>query len=234
MEDKFEQLLRNQLSDQESRELLEAIENDSILKKEFKTYRDAWDLTKTLERRKLKEKVNQIHEQQAATPRKRWMWYTAAAASVLVLALFYGTFQEDTSGENIAQTYFKPYPDKFTSMGQNVAPLSEAMAAYNRGNYQKAGNLFSQLPAELIDTVELYQGICLYQMDQKGQAKKIFKRLIHSAESEYKEPALWYLSLAHLALDDKDSAIVVLNTIQNDALISFHKKDAKAILELLQ
>lgn len=232
MEDKFEQLLRNKLSEQESRELLETIENDSTLKKEFKAYRDAWDLVKTLERRALKEQVSKIHAQQSATPSRRWLWY--AAASILVLTAFYWGFQQDVTGETIAQEYFNPYPDKFTSMGQNLDPLSDAMSAYNRGDYQKAANLFSQLPAELIDTVALYRGICLYQTARKEQAKAIFRNLRYSSESGYQEPALWYLSLAHLALNEQDSAIIILNTIKNGSFISFHKEDAKAILERLQ
>lgn len=234
MENKFEQLLRKTLSKEESLQLLKDIENDPILKKEFEEYRDAWELVKTMERRNLKEKVSKIAEHQL-TPKARskgWIWYSAA--SVLVFVLCYWAFQQNTSGENLAQAYFKPYPDKFTTMGQNVNPLSKAMAAYKTGNYQEAEILLNQVPEEFSNDVKLYKGICWYQMNEKKKAKEVFKELSQDSSSTYKGPALWYLSLTHLALNEKDSANIVLQKIKNDSIISFHKEDAIEILDQLQ
>lgn len=230
MENKFEQLLRNTLSEEESQQLIKEIERDPALKKEFEEYRNAWDLVKTLERRELKEKITQLANEEPKASKKQWIWY--AAASIVLLMASYWFFQQPPSGEQMAQTYFKPYPDKFTTMGGNSSVLSQAMTAYNKEDYQEAETLFDQIPEELRNDVELYQGICWYQMDEKKKAKVLFKKLIH--DSTNKEPALWYLSLTHLALNEKDSAITILNQIKNDSSITFHKEDAIEIIEQLE
>lgn len=231
MENKFEQLLRGTLSKEESEQLSEELEKDPFLKKEFEEYRDAWDLVKILERRDLKKKITQLTEQQSKAQSKKWVWY--AAASIVILVVCYLGFQQNRSEEQLAQTYFEPYPDKFTSMGQNFNPLSEAMTAYNKENYSEAEHLFNQLPEELSNKVELYRGICLYQINKKEDAKNIFRKLSRDTTSAYQEPALWYLSITHLALNEKDSAITILQTIEQDTLITFHKKDAVDIIEQL-
>lgn len=232
MENKFEQLLRKTLPKEEAQELEEAIENDSILKKEFEEYRDAWDLVKVLERRALKDKVSQIADNQSKPQRKQWIWYSAA--SVLIIVLSYLGFQQDITGEQMAQTYFEPYPDKFTTMGQNFDPLSKAMAAYNKEDYKEAENLFSLLPKELLNDIELYRGICLYKIGEKKKAKDVFRKLNRDSAGTNKGPSLWYLSITHLSLNEKDSAIMVLHKIKDDSLITFHKEDALKIIKQLK
>ena len=191
-------------------------------------------MIKVLERRKLKEKVSKIAKNNATSQIKnnRWLWYSAA--SVLIMVLSYWAFQQNVSGEQMAQTYFKPYPDKYTSMGQNVNPLSKAMSAYNKENYQEAEELFSQLPKEFLNDVELYRGICWYQIGEKEKAKAIFRKLNQDSINAYIGPTLWYLSITHLTLNEKDSAITILRQIKDDPMITFHKEDAIEIIEKLQ
>jgi tetratricopeptide (TPR) repeat protein len=108
------------------------------------------------------------------------------------------------------------------------------LAAYNNQHYQEAENIFSQLPTELLNEVEFYRGICLYQLDKKDEAKAIFRKYKQDPTSTYYEASLWYFSLTHLVLNENDSAITLLNKVKNDPLISFHKEDAIEIIKQLK
>ena len=234
MENRFEQLLRNQLSEEESKQLLKEIAQNPALKKEFESYQNAWDLAKTLERRELKNKVRTIAAHQTRRKNKTWFWY--AAASVLILAAGYWAFQPEIQTEHIAQSYFKPYPDKFSSMSIEQAKdsLLQAMTAYNKKDYAEAVRLFNQLPPAYAQEVKLYEGIGLYEMGDKKNAKQIFKKLSQDSTSTYREAARWYLALTHLALNEKEAALLQLNEMLTDSLTTFHREDVSAIIEQLQ
>lgn len=71
--------------------------------------------------------------------------------------------------------------------------FKDAMAHYNKGEYQQALNLLNQLPGTPV--TGFYAGICSYSLGKHRDAQRHFESTIRSEDPSFMEAAHWYLAL---------------------------------------
>ena len=121
-------------------------------------------------------------------------------------------------------TLFKPYPDVI-SLRNNDSSFDAGLNHYNFGEYEKALNAFSTLPSS--DTLGLYLSQCFLATGQYDSAIRYLSEIKDG--SIFEEQRNWYLGLAYLLSDKKDSAEVSFDKIKEgdfnyDASIDFKSK----------
>ena len=133
----------------------------------------------------------------------------------------------------LATNYLSPYPDRITAMGDHLdKEIEAAMRAYNHEDYQKALELFSNLPPDYaqIELIQIYKAICLLKLDESKAAINILNA-IEGTSPLYTETVRWYLALAYLRDEQTMQARTILEQIhQSDG---YQAEAAKQLLNKL-
>ncbi|MEL6141590.1 MAG: hypothetical protein AAFU67_08225, partial [Bacteroidota bacterium] len=152
---------------------------------------------------------------------KKWQnWWPVAAAIIFVCLLggWWLNRAAPNSPEALFAIYYSPYPASAAIRGGGASSnWSDAMLAYQTGNYKEAAQL---IEANLVDSVGLiylkqfYLGNALLSMDppQPMLAIEAFDQVL-VVDSDYGGVAKWYRSLALLLNGQTEEATVALDEI---------------------
>ena len=167
------------------------------------------------------KKQLQALEASIAAKKKRNFWQWAAAASILVAALF-TTIQllRGPDYDALFSTYYEPYPNTLAPVERSTnadSGLLQAFAYYDSGDYDKAIKAFQQLKqSELWKDLQLYLGISQMALNQNEEARKSFEATI-AAKGETSSIASWYLGLLYLKMQQPEKAKpFIITTAETD------------------
>lgn len=156
------------------------------------------------------KKQLQALEASIAAKKKRYIWQWAAAASIVVAALF--TTLQLLRGPDynaLFAAYYEPYPNTIAPVERTAnsdTRLSQAFAYYDGGDYEKAIYAFKQLQqSDQWKDLQLYMGIAQMALNQNEAARKSFEAAI-TAKGETAPIATWYLGLLYIKMEQPAKA----------------------------
>ena len=167
------------------------------------------------------KKQLQALEASIAAKKNRYIWQWAAAASIVVAALF--TTLQLLRGPNydaLFSTYYEPYPNTLAPVERSAnadSGLLQAFAYYDGGDYEKAIQAFQQLQqSDQWKDLQLYLGISQMALNQNEEARKSFEATI-AAKGETSSIASWYLGLLYLKMQQPEKAKpFIITTAETD------------------
>lgn len=164
-----------------------------------------------------------------ATKRNTSVLKWAAVILVLILpGLYFLTKQPDS--DSLYTAYFSPYQDVVTVRGTSEDSWNLIMGHYNKGEYEQAGNLMSNLDSteKAQPFFQLYMGITQLSTNKVSDAQRTFSSMVSNKENLYLEHARWYLSLTYLRLGDTSQAKLVLKSLCDSS--TFYEEKARQLL----
>ncbi len=219
----FDSYLSGKLSFEEEQKFTEQLENDPDLAAYFEEFRQAIDFVSALGAGSdMKEII--LEEKAKKISIRKWVGYSVAATVIAILTF---TFVGQQNEIDLMDEYFQPYRDVISRRGTQ-APTGQAMFSYNRSDYEKAIEQFSNLEQKT-DTVRLYRGISLLAQKQYDSALEDFRNI--GPTSEFYLQKLWYQGLTFAVLTKNDSARHYLQRIEER---EYNYDQAHALLRQLE
>lgn len=237
----------NQLTPKEQEAFDALLETDSEFKEQFDFERSVQEVIRDHKSSDLKEKLKGFErdidtDEKVVTLKpegsfnsyKKWM---IAASIALLMGLGYLGF-DNLSGPNYNRLYeenFQNYPNTAYAITRGESDEDtlkrEAFVAYETDNTNEAISLFKRLKQkEDSETVNFYLAQSYLQAKQTQEAITLLDEVI-LVNGEFKPQALWYKSLAHLKLKEKDKALQSLNKLVEDG--RYKKTEATGLVKEL-
>lgn len=236
----FEKLLNGELSDSEKAQVIEAINNDERLKKEFAITQAIHSHYKTERRNQLKQSLVDLENQsQECQPRKKGIVLhlkrIAVIAACLTGVIFLGkmTLSSKPTHQDLYADHFEAYPNVYNpivrSHQSNTLSIdSQIMSFYEQQEFHKSIELYNEhyTFGEKENELNFYMAISYMKVDNIEKAKSILVTIPES--SKYYEKSKWYLALCYLNENNLNEFTRIANTL-------VYKKDvAEEIIESLQ
>jgi tetratricopeptide (TPR) repeat protein len=245
--DLIHRYLDRSLSDEEKVNLEKRLKEEP----EFNTlYREHQMLVQGIRYSGLQEKLNQLRVLESVLPetvhvedKKRqirlhsyWKPLLAVAASLALFVVLFFLWKKPVDHVQLFAQEFKAYPNIFEpivrSDAQPINDRTEAFAAYEARDYQKAATLFKKLLQEKEEPgVLLLLGNANLILGNTSEARNNFITLINNFD-EYDTQAKWYLGLSYLKDGDVKSAQLILQEVSNSEF-SYASK-AKELLKQIE
>jgi hypothetical protein len=162
-------------------------------------------------------------------------WKPLAAAAVLLIAvsaIFW--FNRSESTEDLFARNFEPYPNVFepTQRGDEATDKrASAFAAYDKGSYDEAARLFSELLTEKKEPeILLLLGNSNLVLNRDEEAKNNFLTLIRDFDG-LDEQAKWFLSLCYLKSGEREKAKMIWEEL-GDPKVTYSEKAQRLLKEV--
>ncbi|MEM7036264.1 MAG: hypothetical protein AAF570_04730 [Bacteroidota bacterium] len=168
-------------------------------------------------------------------PRRQWLALAATLLLLLIPTVMFWPFGSP-SGPALVDEYFEPYPDAYSdrpAVDDRPAELRKAMELYNAGDFAAAYEQFESERLKGLNTpiMNLYKGVCLLATDRAEASIAILKDVV-SQKSLVEYVGRWYLALAYLELEKRESARAELERLAKESPGNL-AEEAKKILEAL-
>lgn len=218
------------------------LQDDEEFREEFLFQQDLKKALQANKREALKATVSGFEEEYRHKKNNglRSFWLIAASVVILLgLGALVVKIMNDHSPENLYAEYFVPYRNIVEPVergGEANNLEAKAFQAYENGRYYKAINLFNSLENSEKNYIKFYKAISLMQVNKTDQAIELLLPLSTlKKEGKYgcSEKANWYLALAYLKKGNIDKARSQLMMIEKNPEMTFKKKEAAEILEVL-
>lgn len=196
------------------------------------------------ELRTLREKLNQAYEhirkdENNHSRKSSWIGIAASIALFVSFSLLY--FVKNHKGyttEEIYNRYFSVYPAFAVVRGADESVVAEnpwqvALRQYEAGNFRRAYNAFqmAELSMKNKNFAKLYEGICLMELHEYGDAASQFWQILSSGNKLLYNQACWYLALCRIKQQRINDAVTLLKKIEPDGNTFYLK--AKQLLDTL-
>ena len=140
----------------------------------------------------------------------RKFYYIAASLAAIVVSAVLIFQLQGPSPQQLAQSYFSPYPTTIgaatRSMNQPSSALSDAMNNFEAGNYDKSIELLKALPpGKNTYIIKFYLANAYQAKGSFPEAEKIYSAL-QQQDGELQTQVSWYLSLCYLEQKKTDLA----------------------------
>lgn len=171
----------------------------------------------------------------------RWLGLVAGVLLIVAAAIFVWTDAPHPS-PSLFEEYFAPIPSAIPLTGNLRNPekgydlKQRGLQDYENEQYAEAIEKFQQyLTSNSEDNgLRLYLGIALLAEGQSNTAAEELEIAYHQPQSEnYRYPALWYLALAHLQLDEPQQAVLYLKDLAMQTQNTFYREQAEKLLEAI-
>jgi len=211
----IEHYFENQLSEEEQKTFQNYLEADADFAQEFEFQKKVKQAISLQERAALKKKL-QSFEQPKAT--RNWISkWTIAASIALVFGFSFWYMNQSQDSVDLYDQYYELYPNTVapTVRGENNDDLkSKAFYEYDNANYQKSLSLFSAIyDYEKEDYALFYKALSQMELQKTKDAIITFKQFDSSKNSAFTAFVQWYLALAYLKEDQKENALVLLQSV---------------------
>jgi tetratricopeptide (TPR) repeat protein len=158
------------------------------------------------------------YEQAAGTKRNFPTWYAAAALLLFSGVAFYFYTREPDS-EALYEAYYQSYPNVIapTVRGENTEDIkNQAFYDYDNGDYEASLKLFSEIYEKNKDDFALfYLSMSLLELGRHEEALASFDKFDLNKNNGFTPFVKWYKSLAYLKTDQKEKAIVLLESLSS-------------------
>lgn len=222
-EDLIEKYIQNKLSSEEVLIVDGLLQNDSDFAEELSLQAN---LTKAIKREDDDNFRNLISELEAnanienTIPRRSYVKWLAAASILLILGLTYFlTLDKKASTNDLFASYFEPYRNVVQPLergGELQDEKSLAFIAYEKGDYEKAIQLFTNLYSTTKESYYLfYKANALLKLEKANEAIPLLLEHLKTKDT-LTEKTTWYLALAYLKLSDKANARRTLEKVITD------------------
>jgi hypothetical protein len=215
---------------------LEQIENE--IRKYYHAGKNIGEL------RTLREKLDLAYEHFKREDHNRsrkssWMGIAASVAVMVSLTIFY-FFQshKNQTPQELYNQYYFAYPAFAVVRGaaddQDAEnPWQAALKQYESGNFQRAYTAFqmAELSLKNRDLARLYEGICLMELHEYGDAAHRFQQILASGNVLLYNQACWYLALCRIKQQRIVDACSLLKKIDSDGNM-FYLKAQRLLNEL--
>jgi tetratricopeptide (TPR) repeat protein len=165
--------------------------------------------------------------------RRSYVKCLAVASIVLLLGISYFlTKEKKATGNELFASYFEPYRNVIQPLergGEQQDEKSLAFLAYEKGDYNKAISLFSNLYLTTQEPYYLfYKANALLKLERAKEAVPLLLEHLKTKDS-LTEKTNWYLALAYLKLEDKAKAEKILEKVIADG--NYKASEAQKLLK---
>lgn len=233
MNELIEKYFENNLTSEEQFLFDEKLNQDAEFKAEFEFHLELKNAINLTERQKIKKEIQKF-EIKAKTPVFYLKSYFKYAAIFLVMFSLWFVMFNNTSNNELYNSYFDPYPNTVISNTRSDVNektiIEEAFIAYDLGEYDKANDLFENaLNTTKTEYILFYKAICLMELNKHKDAIILFEST--NLSNEYHEKSLWFEALCYLKLNNKSVARQKLETLVKKK--SFKNTEAEELLSKL-
>jgi len=237
----FEKLLNDDLSKTERTQVIEAINKDERLKKEFAISKEIHTYYKNERQAQLKQSLVDLEKKTSEknTPRKKGrliqLQRIAVIAACLCGVIFLGklTITTTPNHQELYANHFEVYPNVYnpivrSNQSNTLSIDSQIMSFYEQREYHKSINLYNTHYSftEEKNEINFYMAISYMKIENLEKAKSIF--LTIPEDSKFYEKSKWYLALCYLNENNLAEFTRIANTL-------VYKKDvADEILNTLK
>ena len=166
--------------------------------------------------------------------------YKYAAVGLLLIGIgmtFILVKRKQYSPSQLYSMYYQPYDTDITIRSSSVSnsKILEGITLYQKGQYEKANEIFVKIIAEDNESMEacFYQSLSLIELERYDEAIKSLQVILESDNSAYTSHADWYLSLCYLKLNKTDQAISILQVLR-DSTSHYYSIKAKEMLRKMK
>lgn len=229
-EELIEKFFEKALTPSELRDFNEKLAANQDFREAFELQRSIKKVVAVSERNTLKNQLQQFEEAKTKS-KNRFRWqFAAAAVAILMISVYLLNSYSANNLEQLFEAYYEAYPNTEMPMVRNAKQNSlpvQAFAAYEKGDFATASQLFSQLTSE--DYAVFYKAICEIENKNHEVALKLLQNKNFGAD--YKLKATWYLAMLHLKMGDVEKAKTLLSKLIRER--SFKTDEALRLLKKL-
>ncbi|MFK8005009.1 MAG: tetratricopeptide repeat protein [Saprospiraceae bacterium] len=249
LEEKYtliEKYLAKEMQGEELENFETQLQTDHELKEELNLHQQVAETLKGEKVHQLRSVLNDVDKNWEAPSKKdsakvvnfnfRRVLTIAAAFSLLIIGYQWFT-NSNLSSEELYAANFETYPMLLNqrSIEENPTDLvtyNNAITFYNKKEFTQAEVAFEKLLQGQPDNIsfQFYQANIFLASQNAAQAVPIFQKILEGNNPLIEEQTRWYLSLAHLQLNQKENAKALLEKIQSG---QFKAKEAAKILTQL-
>jgi len=208
-QEEFEAFLMGNMSAENAVAFEAELAKNPGMQMEFEEFKALFN---TIEEKALRAVLDDFHEntdRKRATMRFTFNGYRIAAMVAVLIALGLWFFNQQSSNEQLFETYFSPDPGLPTVMGtsDNYA-FYEAMVDYKQGHYKKAINKWkAQLNAKPHnDTLNYFLGMSHLALKDQTKAIPYLEEVSERKGGFFERDALYFLGMAHLKNNNPKTA----------------------------
>lgn len=233
----FESYLNGELNEEENKQFLEVVNNDSRLKEEFEAHKLIHDYYTSERQNRLKEVLN---NHRVKTKRKSKKIFFIKAASTLAACLcgiiFLGNliFGPQPTANELYTIHFETYQNVYNPTvrsledNPNLSIDSQLMLAYDNEDYSSMIKIYESNKTYLSyeSAFSFYTGLAYMNLENTNEAKILLSKI--SKDSKFYDKARWYLALCFLSEENLSEFEKITKNLK-------YKKDiSKEILEELK
>ncbi len=230
----IEKYIQNRLSSEEEVLFNELLKTNSNFKDEVALHTKIKKVVKHEEDTNFRNLISEI-ESKSKSPSKKSSYkkWLVAASILLISALGYISLNKNTyTSQELFASYFEPYRNVVHPIARNDEQQNDkaiAFSAYEKGDYNTAITLFTQLYNSSKEPYYLfYKANALLKLEQADEAIPLLLEHLKTQDTLTKRTN-WYLALAYLKTEDIQKAKELLNTIISEG--SYKNKEAKELLD---
>lgn len=228
-----ERYLRHDLDEAGRRQFEADMKEDAELKDIYQKCKFAMDVINNQVESDLREKFGHWKKERSQATRRTLYWYSAIAASILLLISFYFilTSPQQKSGAQLAHELYSLPKGPGSVMGDADIHWSKGAEAYNRGDFKEAAAEWAYIDNPGPETT-YYLAHSYFNSSQYAKASAAFDKL-STGTSVYNYPADWFLALSLLAEEKEELSRAQLGKMISDQRHPYYE-DALKLRSLLE
>jgi FimV-like protein len=230
----IEKYIQNRLSPEEELLFNELLETNTAFKEEVALHTQIKRVVTNEDDTNFRNLIADIESNSRDTPQKRsYKKWLVAASIVLIFGLNYVSFNKNTpTTQELFVSYFEPYRNVVHPIERGTEQLDKkaiAFTAYEKGEYEKAIILFTELHSSTKEPYYLfYKANALLQLEKAEKAIPLLLEHLKTKDTLTKKTK-WYLALAYLKIEDSEKARKLLNIIISEG--AYKNKEAEELLK---
>lgn len=213
-------------------------ENDLISDQELKKQTDRRRILisgiKTGFKSEFKEKLISEDKQLNKNGRSVLIKYVSGIAAALIIGFlsYILLVNKKADTANLYAEYYRPYPNIETPLSRSEDTNINPYYLYESGNYRDAIKEFGTIIKDNSkdnQSALFYTGISYMELFEFNKAIECLKVMANNDTSRFSRPALWYISLAYIYIDNTEMATEYLQQLESED--DLYGRNSKKILK---
>lgn len=240
--ERFENFLKNNLSQTDAQKFESDLESDAALKEDFELHKRAKEAAELLKEQALRKKMNLLWEENVKTEKPKklsFIWAAAAAIALILVSVWAFDFfgKTYTSEQILAENIFLPKSKEIRGQNPNFeSALNGGMKNFEKKNYKAAVENFEVIPdtSGYFSEAQYYLGHVYLQSKEFGKAALAFENVIKQNDPTNIREAKWHLILSKIGDNSPQSSYrELLNEILNNPNHLYFQK-AKSLEKMIK
>ena len=217
------------LTSAEQKQLDTLVKGSPELKKELVIRKDIVSSIEYLDRKNLIEMIDQIHEEEINTPRKKMGWTKIASIIALILAgaffLFKSIAKEEVEPTRIYASYYEAYAPVGAARSNNKSDLTGTFTSeYISGDYSSALKTILPTIENQENEIKLMAAIAAIETNDLAKANSLLDKIIEEKDYYYTDHARWYRALILIKESKLVKAKEELRILADDKSADHHQE----------